>query len=162
MLKKPGSRPVWVITMALCFAVLQGQEETGEQPTKEADPALGNFLLSSGIIPDENDIILKVDLFTIVPSLRRMVVRTGEESEKTLVLGLSDEAFAKDGEKFLAFTDLKRGDPLILVVGEDHVTVREIYKYHPVPGGVGNETPQPAAEPPAAPAPPAETAAPEG
>ena len=94
-----------------------------------------NFLLSSGIISDENGVILKVDLFTIVPSLRRMVVRTGEESEKTLVLGLSAEAFAKDGEKFLAFTDLKRGDPLILVVGEDHVTVREIYKYHPVPGG---------------------------
>ena len=161
-----------MVTVAACFTALLGQEETAEPPRHEADPALVNFLLGNGIIPDENDVLLKVDLFTVVPSVKRMVVRTSE-SAKTLVLGLSTETFVKDGENFLEFTDLKRGDPLILVVGADHVTVREIYKYRPVPEGtgMGAQTAQPgAAQPPApdppaetvAPAPPEETASPEG
>lgn len=129
-----------IATMAvLSFTVVPGQEETATGPKNTLSPVAVDFLLHHAIIPAENDMVCEVTLFSIVPSVKKMIVKAtlrkaGGSQEKTLVLGLCDETFAKDkdGVTFLKFLDLKRGDPLVLVLGEDHVTVREIYRYDPL------------------------------
>lgn len=94
---------------------------------KALDADLEEFLITQEAKVEEGDRVLKASLVAIVPTSKRLIVKT--DDDKTLALALAEGYQIKHGIRFVKAEDLKRDDVVVMVLRGDDLQVKEIHKY---------------------------------
>lgn len=108
--------------------LVAGGSLTGLAQYEGLEPELAEFLIEQEADIAEGDRVLKASLVSIIPTSKRLVVKTVND-EKTLALELSDNLKIKDGVRVVKPTDLKRDDVLVMLLNGKNFRVKEIHKY---------------------------------
>ena len=72
---------------------------------------------------------MMANLVTIVPSSGRIIVKTADAAEKTVVLALSPNFKVMEGRMTIDADALQRGQPVVLVLDVASKSVLGVYKY---------------------------------
>lgn len=73
--------------------------------------------------------VLKANLITITPASGKIVVKTADAEQKTIVLALDSEFKVMEGRMRKSADELQRGDTVVLVVDVNSKAVKAIYRY---------------------------------
>jgi hypothetical protein len=76
-----------------------------------------------------SDGVLKANLITITPASGKIVVKTADAEQKTIVLALDSDFKVMEGKMRKSADELQRGDTVVLVVDVNSKAVKAIYRY---------------------------------
>lgn len=76
-----------------------------------------------------SDGVLKANLITITPASGKIVVKTADAEQKTIVLALDSDFKVMEGRMRKSAEELQRGDTVVLVVDVNSKAVKAIYRY---------------------------------
>jgi hypothetical protein len=76
-----------------------------------------------------SDGVLKANLITITPASGKIVVKTADAEQKTIVLALDSDFKVMEGRMRKSADELQRGDTVVLVVDVNSKAVKAIYRY---------------------------------
>lgn len=88
-----------------------------------------NFLRKWSVQLKPGEGSMMADLVTIVPSSGRIIVKTTDGEEKTVVLALSPQFKVMEGKLAIEPSTLQRGQTVVLVLDISSKAVLGVYKY---------------------------------
>lgn len=93
-----------------------------------ADDAAG-FLKKWQIRLKAGEGAMLADLVTIVPTSGRIIVKTADSEEKTMVLPLKPDFKVMEGKMAIEPTTLHRGEMVVLILDVSSKSVLSVYRY---------------------------------
>ncbi|MEJ2077004.1 MAG: hypothetical protein P8020_13325 [Acidobacteriota bacterium] len=88
-----------------------------------------NFLRKWQVQLKPGEGTMMADLVTIVPTSHRIIVKTTDAAEKTVVLALSPQCKVMEGKMAIEPSSLERGQTVVLVMDVSSKAVLGVYKY---------------------------------
>ncbi len=96
---------------------------------RAADVEAVDYLRRFDVRLGSSDGVLKASLITITPASGKVVVKTADAEQKTVVLALDSDFKVMEGRMRKSVEDLQRGDTVVLVVDVSSKAVKAIYRY---------------------------------